>query len=194
MSPTSYRAAPPRVRNTNRNTQIPRGQRSHASSVFPQLALAVQASSAAAARLNERVEACRKAVARLTKKGPMATILLVEDNDDVREMMAVALELGGHSVTSAPNGRVALELLTKGMRPSLIVLDLMMPVMNGWELCRVLKANPRLSEIPVVVVSAVTSDAAQRLAGRQFVPKPVDISYLLNVVEEQIGARLTGSA
>jgi CheY-like chemotaxis protein len=124
----------------------------------------------------------------------MATILLVEDNDDVREMMAVALELGGHSVTSAPNGRVALELLTKGMRPSLIVLDLMMPVMNGWELCRVLKANPRLSEIPVVVVSAVTSDAAQRLAGRQFVPKPVDISYLLNVVEEQIGARLTGSA
>ncbi len=123
----------------------------------------------------------------------MATILLIEDNDDVREMMAVALELGGHSVTSAQNGRVAMELLAGGVRPSLIVLDLMMPVMNGWEFCRALKADPGLSDIPVVVVSAVTSDTAQRLAGRQFVPKPIDITHLLDVVDEQVGVRMTGS-
>jgi CheY-like chemotaxis protein len=115
----------------------------------------------------------------------MATILLVEDNDDVREMMAVALELGGHKVMSASNGRAALELLSESQRPAVIVLDLMMPVMNGWELSRVLSADPRLADIPVVVVSAVSSEIAHRLAGREVVRKPVDIEQLLDVVNQQ---------
>jgi CheY-like chemotaxis protein len=121
----------------------------------------------------------------------MATILLVEDNDDVREMMAVALELGGHSVVSVANGRAALDVLRHAPRPSLILLDLMMPVMNGWELRKVLDSDPRLAEIPVVVISAVTSEVEERLPGTPFVPKPIDIEHLLDVVQEQCGLGMT---
>ena len=123
----------------------------------------------------------------------MATILLVEDNDDVREMMAVALELGGHKVMSAPNGRAALDVLRRSPRPSLILLDLMMPVMNGWELRTVLSRDPRLSAIPVVVVSAVTTEVEQRLPDTPFLPKPIDIEHLLDVVDEQCGLGFSGS-
>ena len=124
----------------------------------------------------------------------MATILLVEDNDDIREMMAVALELGGYQVLSAPNGRAALEALGESPRPSLILLDLMMPVMNGWEVCQILKADPRFSDIPVVVVSAVTTEIAERLAGTRLVPKPIDLDHLLDVVDEQCGLGFSGSS
>ena len=114
----------------------------------------------------------------------MATILLVEDNDDVREMMAVALELGGHTVWTAANGRDALARLRQGVRPCLILLDLMMPVMNGWELRAALKADATLADIPVIVVSAVTAEIANRLNGAEYVPKPVDIDQLLDIVCE----------
>ena len=117
----------------------------------------------------------------------MATILLVEDNDDVREMMAVALELGGHTVWAATNGRDALAMLRERPRPCLILLDLMMPVMNGWELRAALRADRRLADIPVVVVSAVTADIAHRLNGAEYVPKPVDIDHLLDIVCDYCG-------
>lgn len=122
----------------------------------------------------------------------MATILLVEDNDDIREMMAVALELGGYRVVAAPNGRAALEVLRHTPRPSLILLDLMMPVMNGWEVCKALKGDPSLADIPVVVVSAVTTDVCERLSGTRLVPKPIDLDYLLDVVDEQCGTQFSG--
>jgi CheY-like chemotaxis protein len=113
----------------------------------------------------------------------MATILLVEDNDDVREMMALALELSGHVVWPAANGREALAQLSgHGDLPCLILLDLMMPVMNGWQLRAALKEDPRLARIPVVVVSALNSELAQRVPGAHYLPKPVDIDQLLDVV------------
>lgn len=112
----------------------------------------------------------------------MATVLLVEDNDDVREMMGLALELDGHSVHAATNGRDALSTLNEGLRPCLILMDLMMPVMNGWELRAALTSDPALRDIPVVVVSAVTTDIAQRLKDTAYVPKPVDIDRLLEMV------------
>ena len=123
----------------------------------------------------------------------MATILLVEDNEDIREMMSVALELGGYQVLAAPDGRAALEVLRHSPPPSLILLDLMMPVMNGWEVCQALKGDPRLSNIPVVVVSAVAGEVAERLPGARLVPKPIDLDYLLNVVDQQCALGLTGS-
>jgi CheY-like chemotaxis protein len=63
----------------------------------------------------------------------MATVLLVEDDDDVREMIGRALQLGGHEVRAARHGREALALLHERHKPSLILTDLMMPVMDGWE-------------------------------------------------------------
>jgi CheY-like chemotaxis protein len=115
----------------------------------------------------------------------MATILVVEDNDDVREMMALALELEGHTVWSAAHGRDALALLrARPERPRLILMDLMMPVMNGWELRAALKADPRLATIPIIVISAVTAEIAQRIRDARYVPKPVDLDRLLDVVCE----------
>ena len=111
----------------------------------------------------------------------MATILVAEDNDDVREMMAVALELEGHTVHTAANGRQALVQLENGVRPCVILLDLMMPVMNGWEFRAALQRDERFKDIPVVVVSAVGSDVLKRIPG-EILPKPVDVDTLLDVV------------
>jgi CheY-like chemotaxis protein len=111
----------------------------------------------------------------------MATILVVEDNDDVREMMTVALELEGHEVHAAANGRQALVQLENGLQPCLILLDLMMPVMNGWEFRSALKRDDRFKDIPVVVISAVGSDLGGIGMGA-FLPKPVDVDTLLSVV------------
>jgi CheY-like chemotaxis protein len=113
----------------------------------------------------------------------MATILVVEDNDDVREMMTVALELEGHDVQAAANGRQALAQLENGLRPCVILLDLMMPVMNGWEFRSALKRDERFKDIPVIVISAVGSDLGSLGIGC-FLPKPVDVDTLLSVVCE----------
>ena len=114
----------------------------------------------------------------------MATVLLVEDNDDLREMMALALQLGGHEVWPARHGREALAILHTRRRPSLILTDLMMPVMNGWELRAALRRDPDLADVPVVAVSAVSAEHLLRLDGMEFLPKPIDIDRLLDVVGE----------
>lgn len=112
----------------------------------------------------------------------MATVLLVEDNDDVREMMSLALQLSGNVVITASNGREALTILRDRPPPCVILLDLMMPVMNGWELRAALRADPRLSRVPVIVVSALSGEMAERIGAAEYIPKPVDIDRLLQVV------------
>ena len=112
----------------------------------------------------------------------MANILVVEDNDDVREMMAVTLELEGHEVTTAINGRDALNQLRAGHRPCVILLDLMMPVMNGWEFRRALESDPVLKTVPVVIVSAATAELIQATDAAAYLPKPLDMEQLLHVV------------
>jgi CheY-like chemotaxis protein len=112
----------------------------------------------------------------------LAAILLVEDNDDVREMMSLALQLDGHSVRAAVNGRDALTQLRGGLRPCLILMDLMMPEMNGWELRAALRADPAWRDIPVVVISAVNPETAERLQSTTYLPKPIDIDNLLEMV------------
>jgi CheY-like chemotaxis protein len=113
----------------------------------------------------------------------MPTVLLVEDNDDVREMMSTALQLAGTRVVTAANGREALAVLER-THPCVIVLDLMMPVMNGWELRAALKRDPSLSAIPVIVVSALTEDLVARMGATEYLEKPVDIDRLIETVCE----------
>lgn len=112
----------------------------------------------------------------------MATVLLVEDNDDVRDMMALALQIAGNYVITARNGREALHLLHELPRPCLIILDLMMPVMNGWELKAALVSDPSLSDIPTIVVSALSDEAMARAGATDFLAKPVDIDRLIEAV------------
>jgi len=112
-------------------------------------------------------------------KGP---ILLVDDDDALRETLQKILEKEGYLVASASNGREALFMLERlHPRPAAIVLDMMMPVMNGWEVLRRLKHDRELSSIPALVVSASCEHAA--LADR-VVEKPIHIDTLLHAVEE----------
>lgn len=112
----------------------------------------------------------------------MANILVVEDNDDVREMMTVTLQLEGHQVRTAVNGRDALEKLRGGEKPCVILLDLMMPVMNGWEFRRAIADDPVLADVPIVVISAATGEIVRNTRADAFLSKPVDMERLLGVV------------
>jgi len=84
-------------------------------------------------------------------------ILVVEDNDDIREAISEALELEGFSVETARNGKEGLAMLRKTTSPTLVLLDLMMPVMNGWEFLDAQKNDPQLREHRVITISAVDS-------------------------------------
>lgn len=111
-------------------------------------------------------------------------VLLIEDDADMREGMASLLEHRGHRVVTAEHGRAALEALADKGRPCLIILDLMMPVMNGWELRAELMADPDLSEIPVVVLSGVADieQECETLGAADYLTKPIDFNKLYGLV------------
>lgn len=86
------------------------------------------------------------------------TILVVDDNEDLLETIAETLaDFGYDNVKTAPNGRDAMALIDAGLRPCLIILDLMMPVMDGWEVLYRLQSNPDTSRIKVLILTAVGS-------------------------------------
>lgn len=117
----------------------------------------------------------------MTTASKPATVLVVEDDRDVREAVADGLSEAGYDVVVAENGKVALALLREGgLHPALILLDLMMPVMDGWQFRTEQRADAGLSTIPVVALTAhehVTDfDAAEHLR------KPVPLETLLAAV------------
>ncbi len=112
------------------------------------------------------------------------TILVVEDDQDGRELLGELLSLHGFQPLLAVDGMAALDIL-KTERPCMILLDLMMPRMNGWQFREAQLADPALLGIPVVVVSAdgnVASKAAEVRAAA-FVRKPIDPHELLRMVQ-----------
>lgn len=108
-------------------------------------------------------------------------ILIVEDDDSIRETLKMLLEVEGYSVRAVQNGKEALDLLHGFDMPCLILLDLMMPIMDGWSFLRERKKDFRLAPIPVVIVSAVANNAPMGEVNKE-VKKPIDIDILLNVV------------
>ena len=111
-------------------------------------------------------------------------LLLVEDDDDVAGAAAAILESEGYTVTRATDGEDALRALRAGLGPCAIVLDLMMPGMNGIEFRRVQLGDPNIADVPVVVVSGVENMIPEIRAmhvARCF-RKPVDWDQLLGVV------------
>jgi CheY-like chemotaxis protein len=110
----------------------------------------------------------------------------VDDERDVREALKLALELEDYRVATAAHGRDALDQLHAGLTPSLILLDLMMPVMNGVDFLHAVRSDPRFAAFPVVVVTAF-SRMADELHGRGlqaqgFVGKPIDFDHLLDTI------------
>jgi CheY-like chemotaxis protein len=111
-------------------------------------------------------------------------ILIVEDDADLREMMAQLLTLEGFRANTVANGREALEYLRKGDKPDVILLDLMMPVMDGWEFRRQQQANADLSKVPVIVLSALDQARAADVNAVAFLKKPLDFDRLLELVRQ----------
>ena len=113
----------------------------------------------------------------------MASVLIVEDDRDTREMLGRFLELEGFHVQTAANGELALAVLQAEEPPSVIILDLMMPVMNGWQFRVAQQSDPNLSQIPVVVVTAAgVRDDIPAINADGWLSKPVDFDRLLATI------------
>ncbi|HET6610467.1 MAG TPA: response regulator [Kofleriaceae bacterium] len=117
------------------------------------------------------------------------SLLVVEDDPDVVGVLDILLTSEGYRVTSARNGAEALSLLRDGDHPSLILLDLMMPVMDGWQFRTIQRDEAPLAEIPVVIMTGAGEPLdADQLAADAFLKKPVDLTDLLTVIKRLTGA------
>jgi CheY-like chemotaxis protein len=118
------------------------------------------------------------------RPSPHCPVLIVEDDADLREMMAQMLSLEGFRAETVANGRDALDYLGRGDLPEIVLLDLMMPVMDGWEFRRQLQKDPSLASLPVVVLSALDAARAADLGGVAYLKKPLDFDRLLELVRQ----------
>ena len=123
------------------------------------------------------------------------SILIVDDDADVRESVGDALEEEGYRVAHAPNGREALRLLKEvGIRPDVILLDIMMPEMDGWAFRAAQRRDPDLALIPVLVFTAygTPKQTAETLQAAGFLRKPLRLAELLVAIRrvhgEPVGA------
>ena len=116
-------------------------------------------------------------------------ILLVEDDLYASETLKFALEAKGHKVALATNGRDALNMVNSEI-PQLIILDIMMPKMDGYHFCRLLKFDAKFQHIPVIIVSSKIQEADKKLGlacgGNEYITKPYDLNMLINTVEKYL--------
>jgi two-component system, cell cycle sensor histidine kinase and response regulator CckA len=134
----------------------------------------------------EAVAADDEGGARVSRGG-RERILVVEDDRSIRSALQAILEDEGYGVTTAENGRQALENLLTSVAPDLIVLDLRMPVMDGWEFRAAQKSDPVLARIPVLAVSADGSAKAAAIDAEAYLRKPLSSDALLNAIERILG-------
>lgn len=113
-------------------------------------------------------------------------LLLVEDDDAFREALQEELTGAGYDVVTAQDGQEALEFLETGILPSLILLDLMMPRINGWEVLDTLRSDPRFVGIQVILMTAFPQRAP---AGTRLFSKPLQLDALLSFLAEKSGLR-----
>jgi CheY-like chemotaxis protein len=110
-------------------------------------------------------------------------ILVIEDDSDIRNMFMLLLESMGYDVVGATNGKEGLEILAGIPGPCLILLDLMMPVMNGWEFLQAIRKDDVLAVNPVVILSAF-SDQVKGEKVEAILKKPVDADALMKLVKK----------
>lgn len=133
--------------------------------------------------LDAIMEVVRLAARELTSADGATFVLR---DADISDVIASTLEDHGYSVIVAANGQEALDKLRQATRsPHLIVLDLMMPVMDGWQFRAAQKSHPALADVPVVLLSAHVDvrSAASEMAAVAWLKKPVDLTALIKVVE-----------
>ena len=115
-------------------------------------------------------------------------ILVVDDDDDLRNTLVDSLQGEGYHVLSAGSGESALELLRGGAHhPCLLLLDLWMPGMDGWQLRHALKEDAHLNRLPIVVMTAARDQSASFLDVAEILEKPFGLDRLLHVVRRHCG-------
>jgi CheY-like chemotaxis protein len=112
-----------------------------------------------------------------------STVLLAEDDLDIRDVVQDLLEESGYDVIPARTGRQALDFLANDPRspPDLVILDLMMPLVTGWQVLEVIQGDPALAKIPVLVLTAATQDRPSGVAA--LLHKPFRIKVLLETIQ-----------
>ncbi len=113
------------------------------------------------------------------------TILLVEDDEEIRHAICEALELYGYTVRTANNGQDALEQLAESEKPSLILLDMMMPVMDGRAFLSRVKDDASTASIPIVVTTAGNDGNIE--GATSLIKKPFRLDHLLEAVKKHCG-------
>lgn len=111
------------------------------------------------------------------------TILIIEDNAAVVSTMKSILELEGYNVHTASNGQEGIEMLQKIGSACVVLLDMMMPVLNGWHFLDFQRSKPEFRDIPVIVVSAF-GEIARSVNPQDYIPKPVKLELLLTTVQK----------
>jgi two-component system phosphate regulon response regulator PhoB len=125
-------------------------------------------------------------------RGTKRDILVVEDEDDIRELIRHNLARNGYGVTAAGDGETALQIAVR-RPPSLILLDLMLPDINGLEVCRVLRQDPKTAAVPIIIVTA-RGEESDVVAGLEtgaddYVTKPFNMNVLLARVRAALRRR-----
>jgi CheY-like chemotaxis protein len=122
-------------------------------------------------------------------------ILVIEDDESISSLLAQVLELEDYQVTTALNGADGLDLLLKSnLTPDLIILDLMMPIMDGATFRKTQLANAQISSIPVILMTADNQPLNPALKVQGFLRKPLSIDKILNVVKETLTKSIRGTA
>jgi two-component system, chemotaxis family, chemotaxis protein CheY len=122
--------------------------------------------------------------------GGSSTILIVDDDEGIRVSLDEFLAEEGFTVRTASNGREALDMLRTGLRPSAIVVDLMMPDLNGWDFRAAQRRVPEIADIPVAVMTGFGSSPESILAvlpGVEILNKPLSLPHLLEFVRRHCG-------
>lgn len=117
---------------------------------------------------------------RRLRDAPKGTLLVIDDDADIRTALAEILELSGYTVVVAADGQEGVELLAVGISPRAIVLDLMMPRMDGWTFLALLRCHPTLHDLPVLVTSAAPGEPPP--GADACLPKPFDVTQLDSIV------------
>ena len=120
----------------------------------------------------------------------MAKILVVDDELLLQVMLKDALEGAGHAVVLAENGRVAMDR-AKADRPDLILMDIMMPDLDGYDTCKLMKTDPALTDLPVILISATAEprgvvDRAKQVGAVAVLSKPVPVDKLQQVLAQTL--------
>jgi CheY-like chemotaxis protein len=112
-------------------------------------------------------------------------VLIVDDDASIRGLIVAALKRDGYTFLEAPNGREGLDLM-RSEHPAVVVLDLMMPILSGWDVLRQRQSDPELSKIPVIIISANRDAELANAVDKgvcAFLPKPFDIRALASLVK-----------